>query len=91
MGLVELTAQLIIAAIITFNITKRVQKLYIMIIFAIIVCIFCWAVGIYLSIKFSAPDLVELNLNSAVGTGIWFSIGGAIYGLVKGKMAKTAN
>ena len=88
MGLVELTVQLIIAAAITFNITKRVQKLYIVVIFAIIVCIFCWAVGIYLSIKLSAPDLKELNLNSAVGTGLWFSMGGAIYGLVKGQMAK---
>jgi len=88
MGLVELTVQLIIAAIITFNITKRVQKLYVMVIFAIMVCVFCWAVGIYLSIQFSAPDLKELNVNSAVGTGLWFSIGGAIYGLVKGKMAK---
>jgi hypothetical protein len=29
-----------------------------------------------------------LNLNSAVGTGLWFSMGGAIYGLVKGQMAK---
>ena len=89
MGLVELTIQLIIAAVITFNITKRASKLYVMVIFAIVVCIFCWAIGIYLSIKFSAPELQELNLNSAVGTGLWFSMGGAVYGLVKSYMAKT--
>ena len=89
MGLVELTIQLIIAATITFNITKRARKLYTMVIFTIIVCVFCWAIGIYLSIKFSAPEVQELNLNSAVGTGLWFSMGGAIYGLVKGYMAKT--
>ena len=89
MGLVELTIQLIIAATITFNITKRARKLYTMVIFTIIVCVFCWVIGIYLSIKFSAPEVQELNLNSAVGTGLWFSMGGAIYGLVKGYMAKT--
>ena len=88
MGLVELTIQLIIAATITFNITKRARKLYTMVIFTIIVCVFCWAIGIYLSIKFSAPELQELNLNSAVGNGLWFSMGGAIYGLVKSYMAK---
>ena len=88
MGLVELTVQLIIAAMITFNLTKLAAKLYIMIIFAVIVFVFCWGVGIYLSIKFSEPNLKELNLNSAIGTGLWFSMGGTIYGLVKGYMAK---
>ena len=89
MGLIELTVQLIVAAMITFNLTKLAPKLYIMIIFAAIVFVFCWGVGIYLSIKFSEPELQELNLNSAVGTGLWFSMGGAIYGLVKSYMAKT--
>ena len=88
MGLIELTVQLIIAAIITFNLTKLTPKLYIMIIFAAIVFVFCWAMGIYLSITFSEPNLKDLNLHSAIGTGLWFSMGGAIYGLVKGYMAK---
>jgi hypothetical protein len=88
MGLIELTVQLIIAAIITFNLTKLTPKLYIMIIFAVIVFVFCWAMGIYLSITFSEPNLKDLNLHSAIGTGLWFSMGGAIYGLVKGYMAK---
>ena len=88
MGLIELTVQLIIAAIITFNLTKLTPKLYIMIIFAVIVFVFCWAIGIYLSITFSEPNLKDLNLHSAIGTGLWFSMGGAIYGLVKGYMAK---
>ena len=88
MGLIELTVQLIIAAIITFNLTKLTPKLYIMIIFAVIVFVFCWAMWIYLSITFSEPNLKDLNLHSAIGTGLWFSMGGAIYGLVKGYMAK---
>jgi ABC-type polysaccharide/polyol phosphate export permease len=88
MGLIELTVQLIIAAIITFNLTKLTPKLYIMIIFAVIVFVFCWAMGIYLSITFSEPNLKDLNLHSAIGTGLWFSMGGVIYGLVKGYMAK---
>ena len=88
MCLIELTVQLIIAAIITFNLTKLNPKLYIMIIFAVIVFVFCWAMGIYLSITFSEPNLKDLNLHSAIGTGLWFSMGGAIYGLVKGYMAK---
>ena len=91
MGLIELTVQLIIAAIITFNLTKLTPKLYIMIIFAVIVFVFCWAMGIYLSITFSEPNLKDLNLHSAIGTGLWFSMGGTIYGLVKGYMAKKRN
>jgi hypothetical protein len=91
MGLIELTVQLIIAATITFNLTKLTPKLYIMIIFAVIVFVFCWAMGIYLSITFSEPNLKDLNLHSAIGTGLWFSMGGAIYGLVKGYMAKRRN
>jgi hypothetical protein len=91
MGLIELTVQLIIAAIITFNLTKLTPKLYIMIIFAVIVFVFCWAMGIYLSITFSEPNLKDLNLHSAIGTGLWFSMGGAIYGLVKGYLAKRRN
>ena len=88
MGLIELTVQLIIAAIITFNLTKLTPKLYIMIIFAVIVFVFCWAMGIYLSITFSEQNSKDLNLHSAIGTGLWFSMGGTIYGLVKGYMAK---
>ena len=91
MGLIELTVQLIIAAIITFNLTKLTPKLYIMIIFAVIVFVFCWAMGISLSITFSEQNSKDLNLHSAIGTGLWFSMGGAIYGLVKGYLAKRRN
>ena len=79
-----LTIQLIAAAAISFYIIKPASSILKRVVCIFLTTAFCWFLGIFLTYILSSQEAQSSYINIAIGAGVWFSLGGAIYGCVKG-------
>jgi len=84
MVFILLTIQLIAAAAISFYIIKPASSILKRIVCIFLTTAFCWFLGIFLTFILSSQEAQSSYINISIGAGIWFSLGGAIYGCIKG-------
>ena len=78
-----LTIQLISAAAISFYIIKPASSILKRVACIFLTATLCWFLGIFLTVILTLQEAQSSYINISIGAGIWFALGGAIYGYKK--------